>query len=546
MGAFGNFSHMTRRMVHPNPELSFEDIRAGLRWSIPERFNLGRACTDDLPPADPAIVTVRRNGSVAVMSFGELAAATNRFAALLAGLGMERGDRVGIVLPQGVDTLVAHLGAHKAGAVALPLAGVFGPDALAFRLGDSEARVVVTCPDYVDKVVEAVGEDVTVLVTGEAPVAAPLRSLTEALAGASDRFEAVDTAAEEPATLIYTSGTTGPPKGALHAHRFLFGHLPSFELYYDFFPRPDDVSWTPADWAWIGALMDTVVPSLYHGVPVVTAECQRFDPEYAADLLAARRITAAFIPPTALKMMRAAGVSRDDLVLRAVFTGGEALGEETLAWGREHLGTEINEGYGQTEANLTVGNSSRLFPVRPGSMGRAMPGHTVRVLDEDGEPVVGEVGEIAVLRPDPVMMLEYWRRPDATEAKYRGDWMLMGDLGIEDEDGYLWFSSRKDDVIISGGYRIGPGEIEESLIGHPAVALAAVIGVPDEIRGEVVKAFVVLTEGHRPGDRLAAELQDHVRIRLAAHEVPRFVEFREDLPRTATGKIMRRELRAER
>lgn len=534
---------MTRRMIQPRPGLSLEDMRRELEWRIPARFNLGRACTDDLPPHDPAILRVRLDGSLEATSFGELSRATDRFAHVLQGIGIERGDRVGIVLPQCVETVVAHLGAQKAGAVALPLAGLFGPDALAFRLGDSGARAVVTCPEYVEKLVEAAEPDVVVFVTGDEPVPPPLRSLAEAMAAASDRFAAVDTASEEPATLIYTSGTTGPPKGALHAHRFLFGHLPSFELYYDFFPRAHDVSWTPADWAWIGALMDTVLPSLYYGRPVVSAEQSRFDPEFAADLLASQRISAAFIPPTALRMMRSPGISRDDLVLRAVFSGGEALGEETLAWAREHLGAEINEGYGQTEANLTVGNSSHVFPVRPGSMGRAMPGHEVHVLDEHGVPVIGTLGEIAVRRPDPVMMLGYWGQPDATDDKYRGDWMLSGDLGVEDEDGYLWFSSRKDDVIMSAGYRIGPGEIEESLIGHPAVALAAVIGVPDEIRGEVPKAFVVLHDGHRPGASLVAELQQHVRSRLAAHEVPRQIEFRAELPRTTTGKILRRALR---
>jgi acetyl-CoA synthetase len=534
---------MKRRVLDPDRNETFDQICANLRWSVPERFNLGAACTDDLPPGDPAIITVRLDGSVETMTFGELAAATNRFANVVTGLGGARGDRIGIVLPQSAETMIAHLGTHKAGAVALPLAGLFGPDALRYRLADSGAKVVVTCPEYLDKVAEAVEPGVAVMVTGSGMVAAPHRSLGAAMASASDRFEVVDTAAEDPATLIYTSGTTGPAKGALHAHRFLFGHLPSYELYYDFFPQAHDVAWTPADWAWIGALMDAVVPTLYYGRPVVTTEQHRFDPEFAADLMAAQRVTAAFIPPTGLKMMRAAGISRSDLSLRAVFTGGEALGEATLTWGREHLGAAINEGYGQTEANLTVGNSSRLFPVRPGSMGKAMPGHTVRVLDENGRPVVGQEGEIAVLGPDPVMMLGYWQRPDATEAKFLGDWMLMGDLGVEDEDGYLWFSSRKDDVIISSGFRIGPGEIEESLIAHPAVALSAAIGVPDDIRGEVVKAFVVLSDGYTPSRELTAELQHHVRTRLAAHEVPKEIEYLADLPRTATGKIMRRELR---
>ncbi|MEN8238884.1 MAG: AMP-binding protein, partial [Actinomycetota bacterium] len=345
-----------------------------------------------------------------------------------------------------------------------------------------------------------------------------------------------------PAFLIYTSGTTGQPKGALHAHRSLIGHLPGFEMYYEFFPHVGDVHWTPADWAWIGGLMDSLLPSWYHGRPVVTAD-HDFDPQWALDLIAERRITCSFLPPTALKMMRASGSSRDGLGLRAVFTGGEPLGEEMLAWGQDVLGITVNEGYGQTEANLVIGNQASAFPVRPGSMGKPVPGHDVRVLDDDGNPVTGAQGEIAVRGPDPVFMMEYWNRPDATRDKYRGDWLLTGDVGIEDEDGYLWFVSRKDDVINSRGYRIGPGEIEESLMGHPSVAMCAVIGVPDEIRGQVPKAFVVLRDGGIASEELVSELESHVRTRLAAHEVPKEIVFIDDLPRTTTGKIRRRDLR---
>ncbi len=362
------------------------------------------------------------------------------------------------------------------------------------------------------------------------------------MAKGSDALAAVSTAAEDPAYLIYTSGTTGPPKGALHAHRSLFGHLPGFELYYEFFPQENDVHWTPADWAWIGGLMDSLIPSWYHGRPVV-ATSRNFDPEWAVDLMANYRITCSFLPPTALKMMRASAVSSSDLLLRAVFSGGEPLGEEMLTWAEQHLGVLINEGYGQTEANLVVGNCASRWPIKPGSMGRSLPGHDVVVRDENGSRLVGAVGEIAVRRPDPVFMLRYWNRPDATEEKYAGEWLLTGDLGREDEDGYLWFVSRKDDVISSMGYRIGPGEVEESLMGHPAVAGCAVVGVPDDIRGQAVKAFVVLRDGFTPGDELSTELQQHVRTRLAAHEVPRQITFLDELPRTTTGKTMRRALR---
>jgi len=259
--------------------------------------------------------------------------------------------------------------------------------------------------------------------------------------------------------------------------------------------------------------------------------------------MAEHRVTLAFLPPTALKMMRASGVSRPDLSLRAIFTGGEPLGAEMLEWSENTLGCHINEGYGQTEANLVIGNCASVWPVRPGSMGRALPGHEVQVQDEEGNRLINREGEICVRSPDPVMMLGYWNQPDATAQKYRGDWLLTGDLGIEDADGYLWFRSRKDDLITSRGYRIGPGEIEESLMTHPAVAMCAVVGVPDEIRGHVPAAFVVPRPGFEPSEQLASDLQNHVRTRLAAHETPSQVTFLDELPRTTTGKIMRRALR---
>ncbi len=511
---------------------SYQSLRRSFIWDIPKRFNMGVACSDSQDPGSPALRMVEKDGTSSSISFGEVAQMSDRLAGGLRAFGVEPGDRVAIVLPQSLETALCHLALWKLGAISLPLASLFGPDALAYRLLDSGAKAVITNDANLAKVQEAAPE-IRIVRIGEE---------FDALARANPIDTAVDTTAEDPAYLIYTSGTTGQPKGALHAHRSLFGHLPGFESYYEFAPQPGDLIWTPADWAWIGGLMDVLIPAWYFGMEVLTVD-RDFDPVTCADLMAEHRVTLAFLPPTALKMMRAAGVSRTDLALRSIFTGGEPLGEEVLKWAETGLGTRINEGYGQTECNLVVGNCGSVWPVRPGSMGRALPGHEVVVLGEAGQRLVGEEGEICVLSPDPVMMLRYWNRPEATEAKYRQGWLLTGDLGVEDDEGYLWFRSRKDDVILSMGYRIGPGEIEESLMGHPAVAMCAVVGIPDDIRGQVPSAFVVLRDGYGGSADLAEALQSHVRTRLAPHEVPRKVTFVTDLPRTTTGKIMRRALR---
>lgn len=530
------------RVLTSSCDATYDSMVNEFRWQVPEMLNIAEVCCDVHPPGDPALIMVDRKGDSRTATFGDLAQMSNRLANGLSGLGITSGDRVAIVVPQSLETGIAHLATYKLGAIALPLATLFGPDALAFRLGDAEVKAVITTPENLDKVVEAIGIAGTgaqIVVTG-----AGARGFVnfDDLLQASSSLSPVRTSSEDPAYLIYTSGTTGQPKGALHAHRSLMGHLPGFEMYYEFFPQSDDVHWTPADWAWIGGLMDSLLPSWYHGRPVVTAD-HDFDPQWALDLMADQRVTCSFLPPTALKMMRASGASHNDLVLRAAFTGGEPFGEEMLAWGEEVLGITVNEGYGQTEANLVVGNQASVFPVRPGSMGRAVPGHDVRVLDDDGVPVIGTLGEIAVRAPDPVFMLRYWNRPEATRDKYSGEWLMTGDIGIEDDDGYLWFVSRKDDVINSRGYRIGPGEIEESLMGHPAVAMCAVIGAPDKIRGQVPKAFVVLRSGEVASVALAADLAEHVRTRLAAHEVPKQIVFVDDLPQTTTGKIRHRDLR---
>jgi len=369
-------------------------------------------------------------------------------------------------------------------------------------------------------------------------------SFAGVIEAASDEFTPVDTGSEDPAFLMFTSGTTGNPKGVVHAHRIVFGEMAFFEPVYDFFPEPGDVLWSPADWAWIAGLMDILVPAWFYGIPVVVDMEGAFDPERALWLAREHRVTLTLIPPTALRMIRASGLPGGDFAFRAVASGGEALGADLMGWVEEFFGAPVNNAYGQTEFNGICGDSSGVFPPKPGSVGRPGVGTKVTILDDDGNEVpVGETGEISVDRHHPLVMIEYFNNPEATAEKFSGDWLLTGDLGRMDEDGYVWFESRKDDVINSAGYRIGPGEIEDCIGGHDAVAMVAVVGVPDERKGQVPKAFVVVREGVEPSDELAEELRQLVRRRLAPHEMPREIAFLDDLPRTTTGKIMRRELR---
>lgn len=532
----------------------YEKIYREFRWSIPEQYNIAVDICDRHAAADGkklALIYEDNLGRIEKYTFGDLRSYSNRLANLLAHLGITRGDRFGIVLSQQPETVIAHLAGFKLGLINIPLFTLFGPDALEYRLQNSQTRVVIVDVENLDKILEIkprLEHLEYIICVGWPDTSTPegILNYSQALSQASDYLAPLATTAEDPALIIYTSGTTGPPKGALHAHRVLLGHLPGVNLANNFLPQPGDISWTPADWAWIGGLIDVLFPSLHYGIPVVAFRAKKFDPEKALDLMVRHEVRNTFLPPTALKMLRTLkGIkNKYPLRLRAVLSGGEPLGEEVLEWGRAELGLDINEFYGQTEANLLVGNCAVIMPIKPGSMGRPTPGHQVTVVDEKGNPLKpGEVGEIAVKKGDPVMFLGYWQNEQATQEKFIGDWLLTGDMGHFDEDGYFWFRGRKDDVITSAGYRIGPAEVEDCLLKHPAVALSAVIGVPDEVRGSVVKAFIILKEGYTASPALAADIQNFVKTRLAAHEYPREIEFVTELPMTVTGKIKRGELR---
>ena len=524
----------------------YDTLYRQFRWHIPARYNIGVDICDRWAAQEPdrlAILHVRADGRSDRVTYGWLRETSNRLANVLRAHGVRAGDRVAIFLPQAPEVAAAHIAIYKLAAVALPIAILFGPDALSYRLQNSGAKALLTNAQGLGKFEE---------IRSEVPDVACALSvdggLGDLLAKASPDFAAVDTAAEDPALMIYTSGTTGQPKGALHAHRVLLGHLPGAELPLYPFPQAGDNYWTPADWAWAGGLLDVLLPSLHHGVPVIARKSEKFDPEEAFAVMASVGIRNAFIPPTALRMMRAVPSPRGryDFKLRSVASGGESLGVEALEWGKEAFGLTINEFYGQTECNLVLGSCAQLGMLKVGAIGKPVPGHVVSVIGRDGEVLkAGEVGQIAVKRPDPVMFLEYWGRPQATQEKFIGDWMITGDQGVMDEDGYISFVGRDDDVITSAGFRIGPGEIEDCLIRHPAVALAAAVGKPDPVRTEIVKAFIVLKDGYAPSDKLAGEIQSFVKTRLSAHEYPREVAFIEAMPMTTTGKVIRRLLREQ-
>jgi len=532
------------------PGQSYADMCATVRPQVPARFNIGVDALDRWAdgPERTALIYQDPDGSVERFSFARIRALANRLANVLQALGVGQGDRVGILLGQRPETAVAHMAAFRMGAISLPLFTLFGPDALEYRLANSGARCLITDRANLPKLAEIRDRlpelRQVLLVDGDGADGAD--GLWPLLERARDSFAAVDTAADDPAILIYTSGTTGPPKGTLHAHRGMPGHYPAIEFTHDFFPHAHDLFWTPADWAWAGGLFDALFPAWHYGVPVLAHRAAKFDPEQAFALMAEHRIRNAFLPPTALKMMRQVPQphERHDFAMRSIASGGESLGGELNEWGRQTFGLAINEFWGQTECNLLTGNCGALGLHKPGSLGVTTPGHGMAVLDEDRQPLpAGRTGQLAGRYPHAIAMLRYWNNPAATAEKFADGWVLTGDFGRQDEDGFFWFEGRADDLISSGAYRIGPSEIEDCLLKHPTVAMAAVIGAPDPVRGDIVKAFVVLRPGEAADDGLKARLQDHVRQRLSAHQYPRALEFVDELPLTATGKVRRRDLR---
>ena len=491
-------------------------LDAGGRWIIPARLNMARQC---LAQHEGAVAVIDlSDGPRSDVSYGELAEMTDGLARALL-VRVQAGDRIGVLLSQSPWCLAAHLAIWKIGAISVPLFKLFKHDALASRIGDAGVELVLT---------DAEGA----ALLGD--LAEPLLAATVGISGGAVDF--ADTGPEDPAVLIYTSGTTGSPKGALHGHRMLTGHLPGVVTSHDYLGQEGDCLWTPADWAWIGGLFDVAMPALALGVPVVAARMAKFDVDECVSVIRQGAVRNVFFPPTALRMLRAADARIGGL--RSVASGGEPLGAQMLAWGRAALGVQINEFYGQTECNMVASSCGADYPARAGCIGKAVPGFEIAVLD--GEALADGEGEVAIRRGAGSMMLGYWQRPEETAAKFRGDWMLTGDRGVWEGD-FLRFVGREDDVITSSGYRIGPAEIEDCLLTHPDVATVGVVGKPDALRTEVVKAYVVLKEDAQVQVR---DLQAWVKERLASYSYPREIEFLDALPMTVTGKVIRKELKA--
>lgn len=483
---------------------------------MPSKLNMARQCLSR--PAEQVAILDLSSAAVTEITYGELGKMTDRLARGLLGR-VQPGDRVGVLLSQSPWCAAAHLAIWKIGAISVPLFKLFKRDALASRIGDAGAGYVLTDGEGADMLGD---------------LAQPL--IVSELGADGPAVDFADTGPEDPAVLIYTSGTTGKPKGALHGHRVLTGHLPGVSISHNHL-RAGDCLWSPADWAWIGGLFDVLMPGLALGIPVVAARLDKFTPEACADVIARGGVRNVFFPPTALRMLKAADVTIPGL--RSVASGGEPLGAEMLAWGQRAFGLTVNEFYGQTECNMVVSSCAEDFPVRPGCIGKPVPGHEVAVIDAAGNPTDAE-GDVAIRRGSASMLLEYWNNPQATAEKFRGDWLVTGDRGVWEDD-YLRFVGREDDVITSAGYRIGPAEIEDCLLTHPAVATVGVVGKPDPLRTEIVKAYVVLKPG---AEASGAELQDWVKDRLAQYSYPREVAFLDELPMTVTGKVIRKELKA--
>ena len=526
---------------------SIADARARHLWRIPADYNVAIDCIDrhtDLRD-QPALFYEDDEGRAETYTFGQIASLSRRFANALKGLGVKRGDVVAIHLPQRPETAIAHIALYRVGAIALPISKLFGTDALRYRLTNSSARAILLEPESLEKIepIRAELPDLRhVIIAGGK---AGGLGFDDLIAQASDAFTMEPSASEDPILLMYTSGTTGDPKGVLHAARYVLGHN-GIDYSYNFL-RQGDLYYSPADWAWAGGLLDGLLAIWPYGIPVLAYRSKaRFDPDVMLKLVEKYGATIGLYPPTVLKGLREVKNPREkypNLRLRCVVSGAEPVSPELARWVDEQLRVQFNQAFGQTEANYFIGNCSALEKPLLEPLGKAFPGHDVAII-ADGHPVKpGATGEIAIRRDSPVVMKEYWKNPAAMAEKFAGEWCLTGDMGHMDEEGYIYFQGRNDDVIKTSGYRVGPAEVEAKIIEHRAVASCAVVGIPDAKRGQAIKAFVKLLPGHQPSPEMIAEIQEHVKKRLAFHEYPRDFEFIDEFPMTVTGKIRRRDLR---
>ena len=536
---------------------NFEELCLSFKWNIPEFYNIASDTVDqDNYKNRIALINFLQDGKIEEWSFVDIKRSANKLANIFDHFHLEANARVGIILGQCPETAIAHMACFKSGKISIPLFNLFGIDALHYRLLNSRASLVICDNVGLNKIFEIkdrLPDLKKIICIDSSDEKSNVFNLKKLLEQASDSYITKKTKSSDPAIIIYTSGTTGGPKGALLPHRSLLGHIPGVEIPHEFLSSSEpvkDLFWTPADWAWIGGLFDVLLPAWHFGIPVVSYRSQKFDPEVTFDLISKLEIKNTFLPPTALKMMKSFNPSKTvkDLKLRTVGSGGEALGEDLLEWGKQILGVGINEFYGQTECNLTVSNCGAIMPTKQGSIGKPVPGHEVRIINKNGEIIKepGLDGEIIVKSDTPVSFLKYWENDKATKQKVKDGWLYTGDFAYKDEEGYFYFKGREDDIINTSGYRVGPSEVEDAVLSHPKVSMVAVIGIPDKLRGQVIKAFIVPRDHNNvltQNEIIKKSIQNHVKLKLAAHEYPVLIECVYELPLTTTGKIIRKDLR---
>jgi acetyl-CoA synthetase len=535
---------------------SYGEFRAAFSWSLPDEYDVATASLDHPPNvrSRTALRHVDESGDVHAFAYDALAGAADAVAAWLADRGVGEGDRVAVSFPQSPEHLLVHLGAYRLGVVVVPVSVLLGADSLSYTLDHADADLFVVDETVHEGFREAGAAldapDAVVVVPTDpdayGPAAGHLGGLRSVVEPGREGPRAA-TGPDDPALVLYTSGTSDRPKGVVVGHRYLAGSLPGYHCWFHLFD-PDELGvqrvWTPAEWAWAGALFDVVFPTLAIGGTVVSRERRSgFDPAEALALMDDQGVTRAFMPPTALHQIRDAAPEPDTSLptLSVVQCGGEPLAEDLRAWAESTLDLVVNEGYGQTEANALAGECRALFPPREGSLGRAYPGHDLVVVDDDGDPLPpGESGELAVELPDPVAFLRYWRDPGATDAKRADGLLRTGDTAVLDADGYVHFRGRADDLVLSSGYRVSPAEVERALERHDAVSEAVVGGVPDDERGQRVRAYVVPAPGVEAVDPATlAQLREFVRRDAGAHKVPDEVKVLADPPTTRSGKVDR-------
>ena len=536
---------------------NYDELYNSFRWSIPENYNIASDTIDKFSNSERiALKHVLDDGNCNEFTFKYLQQISNQLANVLDHLSFKNDDRVGIILGQCPETILSHMACFKSGKISIPLFSLFGDDALLFRLKDSGASTVI-CDDLSIEKIKRINEFLpclkNIISINRKKSDAKVLSFYELISNASDKYKNVESKSNDPALIIYTSGTTGDPKGALLPHKVLLGHIPGVEMPHEFLTSSHPVTdcfWTPADWAWIGGLFDVLMPALFFGIPVISYRSSKFDPEFTFTLLEKYEVKNTFIPPTALKMMKSfnQNFKGKNLKLRTLGSGGESLGQELLKWGKEIFDVGINEFYGQTECNLTISNCGLIMKQKLGSIGKPVPGHNVRLMNKEGSFIndENEEGEIVVNSSSPSTFLGYWNNKSETEKKIIDGWLHTGDYATLDEDGYFYFKGRKDDLINSSGYRIGPSEIENTILSIDEVEMAAVVGVPDDLRGQIVKAVIVPKNKFYINNQnleLKDKIKNKVKDKLAAHEYPRIIEFVYELPLTTTGKIKRNIIR---